>query len=118
MRSCIKMPAIIKSLSLVRRLRARGWPKRRVPVGQRKPAVLVPDSEGVALVLGLLAMVAWGSWANLLKLNAGHTRFEFFFLDYPAGPVRRGALPAPRHCGFLHGLDRTARAGRYGRRAG
>ena len=51
------------------------------------PEYWVPDSEGVALVLGLLAMVAWGSWANLLKLNAGHTRFEFFFLDYQAGAL-------------------------------
>ena len=58
------------------------------------PAYWVPDSEGVALFLGLLAMVAWGSWANLLKLNAGATRFEFFFLDYQAGALSTAAVLA------------------------
>ena len=30
--------------------------------------------------------------ANLLKLNAGPSRFEFFFLDYQAGPCGRVVL--------------------------
>jgi len=45
----------------------------------------VPPNDSAAIFVGLLALVAWGSWANLLKLNKGHTRFEFFFLDYQAG---------------------------------
>ena len=49
------------------------------------PVFWVPQSDGFAIFLGFLAMVAWGSWANLLKLNQGSTRFEFFFLDYQAG---------------------------------
>ena len=49
------------------------------------PAYWVPDSQVLAVFLGIFAMAAWGSWANLLKLNNGATRFEFFFLDYQAG---------------------------------
>jgi glucose uptake protein GlcU len=49
------------------------------------PEYFVPDSDGLAVFLGIMGMVAWGSWANLLKFNEGKTRFEFFFLDYQAG---------------------------------
>jgi glucose uptake protein GlcU len=58
-----------------------------LPRNGTAPDYWVPGSEGVALSLAILAMVAWGSWANLLKLNAGATRFEFFFLDYQAGAL-------------------------------
>ena len=49
------------------------------------PQWWVPESDSTAIGLSLFAMVAWGSWANLLKLNSGVTRFEFFFLDYQLG---------------------------------
>ena len=43
-----------------------------------------PETYGVALLLMLLSMICWGSWANTLKLTPGWS-FQLFYWDYTAG---------------------------------
>ena len=52
--------------------------------------MLVPDTYLAALLLMLLSMLCWGSWANTLKLCPGY-RFQLFYWDYAVG-VMVGAL--------------------------
>lgn len=44
----------------------------------------VPESYLAALLLMLLSMICWGSWANTLKLCPGY-RFQLFYWDYAIG---------------------------------
>lgn len=46
--------------------------------------MFVPESYLAALVLMLLSMLCWGSWANTLKLCPGY-RFQLFYWDYAVG---------------------------------
>jgi glucose uptake protein len=46
----------------------------------------LPDSYSVALLMLLVSMVCWGSWANTTKLAKGY-RFELFYWDYMIGMV-------------------------------
>jgi glucose uptake protein len=43
-----------------------------------------PESYQVALLLMILTMLCWGSWANTLKLCPGY-RFQLFYWDYAIG---------------------------------
>jgi glucose uptake protein len=43
-----------------------------------------PESYTVALLLMILTMLCWGSWANTLKLCPGF-RFQLFYWDYAIG---------------------------------
>jgi glucose uptake protein len=43
-----------------------------------------PETYGLALLLMLLSMICWGSWANTLKLTPGWS-FQLFYWDYAAG---------------------------------
>ncbi|HKD48225.1 MAG TPA: hypothetical protein VKB67_11120 [Rhizomicrobium sp.] len=43
-----------------------------------------PDSYTIALVMMLITMVCWGSWANMMKLTPGWP-FPLFYWDYVAG---------------------------------
>ena len=52
--------------------------------------MLVPETYIAALLLMLLSMLCWGSWANTLKLCSGY-RFQLFYWDYALG-VMIGAL--------------------------
>jgi glucose uptake protein len=52
--------------------------------------MLLPATYQAALVLMLLSMLCWGSWANTLKLCPGY-RFQLFYWDYAIG-VLLGAL--------------------------
>ncbi len=52
--------------------------------------MFVPESYVAALLLMLLSMLCWGSWANTLKLCPGY-RFQLFYWDYAVG-VLLGAL--------------------------
>jgi glucose uptake protein len=45
---------------------------------------MVVTSTTAALILMLLSMTCWGSWANTYKL-AGNVRFELFYWDYAIG---------------------------------
>ncbi len=52
--------------------------------------MLIPETYQTALLLMLLSMLCWGSWANTLKLCQGY-RFQLFYWDYAIG-VLLGAL--------------------------
>ncbi|AXC14265.1 L-rhamnose-proton symporter [Acidisarcina polymorpha] len=43
-----------------------------------------PETYGIALLLMLLSMLCWGSWANTLKLTPGWS-FQLFYWDYAIG---------------------------------
>ena len=49
-----------------------------------------PQTYAVALVLMLLSMLCWGSWANTMKACPGY-RFQLFYWDYVLG-LLAGAL--------------------------
>lgn len=46
--------------------------------------MILPHTYTAALLLMILSMVCWGSWANTFKL-AGKWRFELFYFDYAFG---------------------------------
>ena len=46
--------------------------------------MFVPESYALALLLMIVCMTCWGSWANTFKL-AGKVRFELFYWDYALG---------------------------------
>src|SRR6478752_5471906 len=46
--------------------------------------MILPETYGAALLLTLISMICWGSWANTFKL-AGKWRFELFYYDYSLG---------------------------------
>jgi glucose uptake protein len=46
--------------------------------------MILPDTYISALLLAILSMICWGSWANSYKLT-GKWRFELFYWDYAAG---------------------------------
>lgn len=46
--------------------------------------MFVAETYGLALLLMILCMTCWGSWANTFKL-AGKVRFELFYWDYAIG---------------------------------
>jgi glucose uptake protein len=75
----------------------------------------LPDSYTTALLLTILTMLCWGSWANTLKL-AGNWRFELFYFDYSLGVLLASAIAAFTFGtlgfdGFLF-LDDLMRAGK------
>jgi glucose uptake protein len=74
----------------------------------------LPHSYGLALMLTILTMICWGSWANVLKIAKGW-RFELLYYDYSIG-VALGALLAGLTFGTwgsdgLQFLDDLAHAG-------
>jgi glucose uptake protein len=46
--------------------------------------MILPQSYGAVLLLMVLALLCWGSWANTYKL-AGKHRFELYYLDFALG---------------------------------
>ncbi|MGH9719856.1 MAG: multidrug DMT transporter permease, partial [Bryobacteraceae bacterium] len=46
--------------------------------------MILPQTYAVTLLILVLSMLAWGSWANTFKL-AGKWRFELFYFDYAFG---------------------------------
>lgn len=46
--------------------------------------MVLPDTYAAALLLTILSMLCWGSWANTYKL-AGKWRFELYYFDYALG---------------------------------
>ena len=51
----------------------------------------LPHSYGLVLMLTILTMIRWGSWANVLKLAKGW-RFELLYYDYSIGVALGAAL--------------------------
>lgn len=55
--------------------------------------MIIPATYLGALLLIILSMVCWGSWANTMKL-AGRWRFELFYFDYAFGVLLAATLAA------------------------
>lgn len=47
--------------------------------------MLVVESYPIAIVLGFVTMLCWGSWANTQKLASREWRFQLFYWDYAIG---------------------------------
>ena len=45
-----------------------------------------PEAYGIALMLMVVSMLCWGSWANTQKLTAGYS-FQLFYWDYVIGMI-------------------------------
>jgi glucose uptake protein len=63
--------------------------------------VLIPTTYVTALLLAVLAMLCWGSWANTLKMS-GKWRFELYYFDYTFG-VLLAAVVAGLTFGSIEG---------------
>src|SRR5688500_13363952 len=46
--------------------------------------MILPTTYLAALLLSILSMICWGSWANTFKLSK-NWRFELFYFDYALG---------------------------------
>lgn len=55
--------------------------------------MIIPETYVSALLLTILSMLCWGSWANTFKL-AGKWRFELFYFDYATGVLLAAVLAA------------------------
>jgi glucose uptake protein len=55
--------------------------------------MFIPETYHAALLLMILSMVCWGSWANTLKLAPGF-RFQLFYWDYVLGLAAGAVLLA------------------------
>src|SRR5436853_5565087 len=55
--------------------------------------MILPSTYGAALLLMILSMICWGSWANTFKLT-GKWRFELFYFDYAAGVLIAAVIAA------------------------
>lgn len=64
--------------------------------------MLVPSTYTGALLLTILTMICWGSWANTMKLCGKKWRFELFYFDYAIG-VFLAALVAGVTFGSMEG---------------
>jgi len=55
--------------------------------------MLIPQTYTGALILIVLSMICWGSWANAFKLT-GKWRFELFYYDYSLGVLLAAIIAA------------------------
>jgi glucose uptake protein len=55
--------------------------------------MILPTTYAAALLLSILSMICWGSWANTFKLSK-KWRFELFYFDYAAGVLIAALLGA------------------------
>jgi glucose uptake protein len=53
----------------------------------------LPTTYIAALLLTIVSMICWGSWANTLKLS-GNRRFELFYFDYSLGVLIAAVIVA------------------------
>ena len=47
--------------------------------------MLIVQSYRIAVVLCVVTMLCWGSWANTQKLASKEWRFQWFYWDYAIG---------------------------------
>ena len=55
--------------------------------------MILPTTYAAALLLTLLSMICWGSWANTFKLSK-NWRFELFYFDYAFGVLIMALIAA------------------------
>lgn len=56
--------------------------------------MILPTTYAAALILLLVSMTCWGSWANTLKLVGERWRFELFYFDYSFGVLVASVVAA------------------------
>jgi glucose uptake protein len=56
--------------------------------------MILPTTYELTLLLSVLSMICWGSWANTLKLAGPKWRFELFYFDYAFGVLLTGVIAA------------------------
>jgi len=56
--------------------------------------MFIIESYAVAVLMCVITMVCWGSWANTQKLAGRHWRFELFYWDYALGVLILSAVLA------------------------
>jgi glucose uptake protein len=56
--------------------------------------MILPTTYATALLLTILSMLCWGSWANTLKLSGQKWRFELFYYDYSFGVLLTAIVAA------------------------
>ena len=76
---------------------------RRIPYSFH---MLLPTTYAAALLLTIVSMICWGSWANTQKLT-GKWRFELFYFDYSFG-VLLFAVIALFTFGAMNGQELSA----------
>lgn len=54
---------------------------------------MIPTTYSVTLLLMILSMLCWGSWANTMKM-AGRWRFELYYFDYVIGVMLSATVAA------------------------
>lgn len=47
--------------------------------------MILPSSHEMVLLLGIVSMICWGSWASTFKLTAPKWRFELYYFDFAFG---------------------------------
>ncbi len=55
--------------------------------------MILPTTYWAALLLAILSMICWGSWANTFKMT-GKWRFELFYFDYAFGVLLAAIVAA------------------------
>lgn len=55
--------------------------------------MILPTTYWAALLLAILSMICWGSWANTFKMT-GKWRFELFYFDYSFGVLLTAVVAA------------------------
>jgi glucose uptake protein len=65
--------------------------------------MLIVESYGLAVVLCVVTMLCWGSWANTQKLASKEWRFQLFYWDYAIGVLLLALL-----LGFTAGSSGSA----------
>jgi glucose uptake protein len=55
--------------------------------------MIIPGTYSAALLLTIISMLCWGSWANTFKLS-GKWRFELFYFDYSLGVLITAVIAA------------------------
>ena len=56
--------------------------------------MVLPTTYTSALLLLILSLVCWGSWANTVKITGSKWRFELFYFDYSIGVLLLSLLTA------------------------
>lgn len=56
--------------------------------------MILPTTYTAALLLSILSMICWGSWANTTKLAGPKWRFELFYFDYAFGVLLAATVAA------------------------
>src|SRR3954467_12986499 len=55
--------------------------------------MILPTTYATAMLLTILSMICWGSWANTFKLTR-NWRFELFYFDFSLGVLLTAVIAA------------------------